>query len=49
MDREDWYVEQMAAIAETAAPGQVTATRRRMAPLGARLGRLNSGRTRMRR
>jgi len=39
-DREHWYRDQILMIAETAIPGTVTATRRRMAPLIGRLSRL---------
>ena len=39
-DREDWYLDQIAAIAERALPGTVKATRRAMAPLNSQLARL---------
>jgi len=39
-DREDWHTDQIFAIAQTAVPGTVTATRRLMAPLNSQLVRL---------
>jgi len=38
--REEWLADQILAIAETATPGTVTATRQRMAPLNRQLARL---------
>jgi len=39
-DREDWYMDQIALLAEAATPGNLTAVRRRMGPLKRQLVRL---------